>query len=132
MIQTFPKNFVLVGSKTDKEQLVGNAVPVNMAKLVAESIKKYVSNNHNSLSEIKPAFIKWLIDDKILKEKSAKDVYSRLNRASKFIDLNFSKDIDDLMFMLIKQPNFKELSGDIKSQLRRSIKFYKEFKDVIE
>ena len=28
LIQTYPKNFKLVGSKTDLEQIIGNAVPV--------------------------------------------------------------------------------------------------------
>ena len=34
-IQTFPKSFVWQGSKTDVEQMIGNAVPVNLAAFVA-------------------------------------------------------------------------------------------------
>ena len=34
-IQTFPKDFVWQGSKTDVEQMIGNAVPVNLAAFVA-------------------------------------------------------------------------------------------------
>ena len=41
-IQTFPKNFQWVGSKTDIEQMIGNAVPVQMARLVAISMDKYL------------------------------------------------------------------------------------------
>jgi DNA (cytosine-5)-methyltransferase 1 len=37
-IQTFPKNFKFFGTKTDLEQMIGNAVPVNLAKHVATSI----------------------------------------------------------------------------------------------
>jgi DNA (cytosine-5)-methyltransferase 1 len=37
-IQTFPKNFKWDGSKTDIEQMIGNAVPVNLAKFVARAI----------------------------------------------------------------------------------------------
>jgi len=40
-IQTFPKNFAWVGSKTDIEQMIGNAVPVNLAKFVANAIIEY-------------------------------------------------------------------------------------------
>lgn len=40
-IQTFPKNFIWEGSKTDIEQMVGNAVPVNLAKFVASAILEY-------------------------------------------------------------------------------------------
>lgn len=38
-IQTFPKDFKWVGSKTDVEQMIGNAVPVNLAQFVAETVK---------------------------------------------------------------------------------------------
>ena len=37
-IQTFPKGFVFEGSKTDLEQMIGNAVPVKLAEYVAKSI----------------------------------------------------------------------------------------------
>lgn len=42
MIQTFPKNYKWIGSKTDIEQMIGNAVPVNLAEFVGESIKSIV------------------------------------------------------------------------------------------
>lgn len=41
LIQTFPPNFVWLGSKTKKEQIIGNAVPVNLAKYVAKAILEY-------------------------------------------------------------------------------------------
>lgn len=41
-IQTFPKTFKWVGSKTDVEQMIGNAVPVNLAKFVAECLNEYI------------------------------------------------------------------------------------------
>ena len=37
-IQTFPKGFVFEGSKTDLEQMIGNAVPVKLAEYVAKRI----------------------------------------------------------------------------------------------
>jgi DNA (cytosine-5)-methyltransferase 1 len=40
-IQTFPKYFKWEGSKTDIEQMIGNAVPVNLAKFVALAIIDY-------------------------------------------------------------------------------------------
>lgn len=45
-IQTFPRTFVFNGSKTDMEQMIGNAVPVNLAKYVANSIKRYLAQPH--------------------------------------------------------------------------------------
>ncbi len=39
LIQTFPKDYKWVGNKTDVEQMIGNAVPVNLAAYVAETVK---------------------------------------------------------------------------------------------
>ena len=41
-IQTFPKTFQFVGSKTEMEQMIGNAVPVNLSRYVANAIKQYM------------------------------------------------------------------------------------------
>lgn len=41
MIQTFPKDFKFLGNKTDMEQMIGNAVPVNLARYVGECIMAY-------------------------------------------------------------------------------------------
>lgn len=45
-VQTFPKDFQFIGSKTEVEQMIGNAVPVNLAKFVANAIRKYLSDPH--------------------------------------------------------------------------------------
>lgn len=42
-VQTFPKTFKFFGTKTDMEQMIGNAVPVNLARFVAESISEISS-----------------------------------------------------------------------------------------
>ena len=40
-LQTFPENFIFEGTKTNLEQMIGNAVPVNLAKCVANGILKF-------------------------------------------------------------------------------------------
>ncbi len=45
-IQTFPRDFIFMGSKTDVEQMIGNAVPVNLAKYVANAINRYLAQPH--------------------------------------------------------------------------------------
>lgn len=42
-IQTFPADFVFRGSKTDQEQMIGNAVPVNLARFVGTAIQEYAT-----------------------------------------------------------------------------------------
>jgi len=50
-VQTFPKSFKFVGTKTNLEQIIGNAVPVKMAEFVAGSINKYIANRDNDVPE---------------------------------------------------------------------------------
>ena len=41
MIQTFPKDFDFTGTKTNIEQMIGNAVPVNLGYYIADAIFRY-------------------------------------------------------------------------------------------
>lgn len=45
-LQTFPDSFVWEGSKTNLEQMIGNAVPVKLAEYVANNIVEYLQNKH--------------------------------------------------------------------------------------
>jgi DNA (cytosine-5)-methyltransferase 1 len=45
-IQTFPKSFKFKGSKSDLEQMIGNAVPVKLAEYVASCLAEYMSDSH--------------------------------------------------------------------------------------
>ena len=57
MIQTFPKDFKFIGTKTGMEQMIGNAVPVNLAKYVGDSIMAYMGiNNPINISDIQKEF----------------------------------------------------------------------------
>lgn len=40
-LQTFPEDFKFEGTKTNLEQMIGNAVPVNLAEFLASTILKY-------------------------------------------------------------------------------------------
>lgn len=44
-IQTFPNDFKINGVKTHLNQMIGNAVPVNLAKSVASALKMYIGDN---------------------------------------------------------------------------------------
>lgn len=44
LLQTFPPNFIFDSTKTDAEQLIGNAVPVNLARFVAKALMKFNKN----------------------------------------------------------------------------------------
>ncbi len=46
-IQTFPETFIFSGSKSDVEQMVGNAVPVNLGTFVAKCILNYIKETED-------------------------------------------------------------------------------------
>ncbi len=50
-LQTFPKDFKFFGSQTDLEQMIGNAVPVNLACYVAKCIHQYISDQEMLMSK---------------------------------------------------------------------------------
>lgn len=69
MIQTFPETIVLHGSKTEIEQIIGNAVPVKLAEYVAKRLNTYIN-----LKEKVPVSA---VGDKITKYSVAKKMIKR-------------------------------------------------------
>ncbi len=119
MIQTFPDSFVWDGSKTDTEQMIGNAVPVKLAEFVAASLLTYIKENAEARE--KPEFLDWLIEEQNFSERSAKDVISRCKRAEKIVS---AVGIPDAyyIFTLEQQAVFQNLSVNVKSQMKRALK----------
>lgn len=48
LIQTFPEGFIFNGSKTDLEQIIGNAVPVKLGEYVANCINEYINDKQQN------------------------------------------------------------------------------------
>lgn len=48
LVQTFPKHFIFNGSKTETEQIIGNAVPVKLGEFVASCLKEYADDMQNN------------------------------------------------------------------------------------
>lgn len=49
LIQTFPVEFEFFGTKTDVNQMIGNAVPVKMAEFVARAVVDYLKGGTDAL-----------------------------------------------------------------------------------
>lgn len=43
-LQTFPDNFIFIGTQSEKIQMIGNAVPVRLAQRIAMSLKEDIKN----------------------------------------------------------------------------------------
>ncbi len=59
-IQTFPKTFKFNGTKTNLEQIIGNAVPVKLGEYVARCISEFIAdkkvNKHRRFGQLTMAF----------------------------------------------------------------------------
>lgn len=126
LVQTFPKNFIWYGNKTDIEQMIGNAVPVKLAEFVATALLKYAEKSAPAKTSYE--FIDWLLNFKHFTERSAKDVVSRCKRADAFIHAKGPTDAYYL-FTLEQQDEFKKLSVNVRSQIKRALELKNEFLD---
>jgi len=50
-IQTFPQSFVWSGTKTETEQMIGNAVPVKLAEFVGRCIREFIEYDQDRLKQ---------------------------------------------------------------------------------
>jgi hypothetical protein len=70
----------------------------------------------------------WVSDKYKMGDKSARDVVSRLKRVTKYVDVDLPITDEELIFKLEITEEFKNLSMTVKSQLKRSITLYREYK----
>lgn len=123
-VQTFPEDFNFRGSKTDLEQIIGNAVPVKLAEFVARRINDHRNaENDTRFNELRD----WLIVTKDMTQDSAKDVLSRLNRTLSMTAIVASDEVVDVVYRLSKNSTYDELSPSVKSQIKRAVSLYFEF-----
>lgn len=129
-LQTFPQNFKWLGSKTNKEQMIGNAVPVYLAKFVAQCIVEFerkIAQNGEKLLQNESEFKDWLLNEIRLNPRSAQDVISRMRRVSAIVEVEAEIDVEDIFYKMKKKEAFKVLSPSVRSQLRRAISLFKDF-----
>ncbi len=70
-------------------------------------------------------FLKWLLEEKKLSQRAAKDVVSRCKRVCKILNTNEIE--DSTIEKLNTNLEFAEMSMSVKSQLRRASKLWIEF-----
>lgn len=124
LIQTFPPTFIWEGNKTDTEQMIGNAVPVKLAEFVASALLQYIAASQNDAE--KESFEDWLIKEKQYSIRASRDVISRCKRAEKLLP---SCGIPDnlYLFTLEEQVEYKALSVNVRSQIKRALKLKSEY-----
>ena len=131
LIQTFPPEYKWIGSKTEIEQMIGNAVPVKLAEYVANTLNEYLNSSkpiqNNQFVLPKDKFRNWLNTSKRYAARSVSDIISRTQRAFSFQSPSNGVVDDYYLFELERNPSYKNLSNSVKSQIKRAIILYKEF-----
>lgn len=125
IIQTFPRDYQLENlqiARCDLEQMIGNAVPVELARFVANRLQEYIQNiaDGGVVVEEAPNFSEWLRTKKGYSDRSISDVFSRLHRASNLLP---NHKIDQYLITDLEQlQEFKNLTVTVKSQIRKAIR----------
>lgn len=120
LIQTFPAGYKWAGSKTDIEQMIGNAVPVNLANYVARCMSSFVVEVPDYRG-----FQAWVKSTGHYSERVINDMISRLKRANKMLE----GDPDPTyLFLLERTDAFQKIDGSVRSQIKRAVSLYVEYK----
>lgn len=129
-LQTFPEDFKFKGAKTNLEQMIGNAVPVELAKYVAVTIMEYEKKQVKGIYD-KEGFRAWLLNEKKLTKRTSSDIISRCCRGVSFFDSEgvdfYNCEIDEIIMKLERLESFVRLGVSLKSQLRSAFKLYYEY-----
>ena len=124
-IQTFPINFVFDNAAItngDLEQMVGNAVPVLLAKFVAERLSDYMEHKDNNQQPVDEPrnFSWWLKNERHYEsDRSISDVFSRIRRAQKILpspqmNRHYLADLEE-------EEEYKKLEVSVRSQIKKAI-----------
>ncbi|MGI6235840.1 MAG: DNA cytosine methyltransferase [Christensenellales bacterium] len=126
LIQTFPANYKWQGTKTDMEQMIGNAVPVKLAEFVANALAYHV-NQCETVEVNYQDFYCWLKSSQSLSVRTERDTLSRLKRANSICELPATPDAY-YVFQLEQDPDFRTLTQTVRSQLKRAVSLYADYR----
>lgn len=124
-IQTFDSSFNLFGTDTNQDIMVANAVPVNLAKHVAECIRKFEEDRfESSISEFK----KWLECNYAYTSRTIGNVICRLNRADRMSERStISSCPERVLSDLRLHPSFRGTSPSVRSQIKKALQLRQDF-----
>ena len=122
-IQTFPEDYIFNGNQAENEQMIGNAVPVNLAAHVARALSAYVANDATSCTV---AFSEWLANSHHFTPFAVKDTISRIKRCNRILLLGQITQ-EEYVRKLDQQEQFKALTKSVRSQLKRAAILYYEY-----
>lgn len=125
LIQTFPPDFRWSGSKTEMEQMIGNAVPVKLAKFVGTAVMHFAINAP-AIKIDKAGFLKWLSENCTYVERTQRDFVSHVKRANSMLSLDLTS-IAHYIFSLEQTAKYQELTKTVRSHLKKAVLLYAQY-----
>ena len=126
LIQTFPADYKWSGSKTDMEQMIGNAVPVKLAEFVASALMHFINETQEVHIFDKNGFKDWLENSFDYSTRTVSDIASRVNRCLSLCKPEETVN-DYYLYRLDQNAEFAGLSVNVKSQMRRAMRLYLDY-----
>lgn len=123
ILQTFPTDYVWEDSSSVTEQMIGNAVPVNLAYYVATCLMRYIKGD-SDLYNLR--FIDWLKNEKNLSSEVAGDTLSRIGRARRILEFD-EMACEEYLKHLSLQDMYTNIAPSVQAQIRRAVKLYYEY-----
>lgn len=124
LIQTFPIDFQFGENQMETEQMIGNAVPVNLAFHVANALNAFANKEEHATSV---EFGDWLRINYGYSSLAIKDTISRVGRSNRIVLLNSTNEQEYIKRL---DEETASLSKSIRSQLKRAVKLYFEFLSI--
>ena len=124
-IQTFPESFIWVGTRTDVEQMIGNAVPVGLARYVALHLMDALEPERISeFNQKLESFSQWLEKDQNIASRARSDVISRLKRAVRIAGPIEDKTERKACYDFDSAAEGRGLTASVRSQIKHAIRLY--------
>lgn len=123
IIQTFPLEFKWGKASASTEQMIGNAVPVQLAYYVADCLMRFI-NGDKDIHNLR--FIDWLKNNKKLSPKVASDTLSRIGRARRILDFSDGT-CEEYLDQLKQIEDFRNIVPSVRAQIRRAVRLYFEY-----
>ena len=127
-IQTFPDSFVLPQNTANAEQMIGNAVPVQLAKFVANALLSYHTGKSSNDGIL---FVDWLKTSKNFTSRAAGDIVSRINRANKILPID-DRSVETYLTLLDANSAFRRIKPGVQSQIKRALRLYEEYHTIFQ
>lgn len=126
-VQTFGRGFVLSGIMSHLDIMVANAVPVELARHVADAIARF--EKERGMPNADRTFKTWL-QKQGYEPRTAGNVVSRFHRVARLLKASrLQGETLVLIHQLERNREYQEMSSSVRSHLKQAIRLHAQFRE---